>query len=68
MIRQIALYFSGISGALLLVIRAIGEIADFYCNRLFLILGVVLIFFVYLPLVIADKYLQNKKLDRIIAS
>lgn len=68
MIRRIAIYFSGISGALLLVIRAIGEIADFHYNRLFFILGVVLLLLVYLPLVIVDKYLQNKKLDSIIAS
>lgn len=41
---------------------------EFPLNKLFLILGLVLLAFVYLPLVIIDKYLHNKKIDRIIDS
>jgi len=65
---KIAIYLSGIAGALLLMIRIIGIIMAFSLNKFFLILGLVLLLFVYLPLIIIDKYLYNKKIDKIIDS
>ncbi len=41
---------------------------EFPLNKLFLILSLILLALVYLPLVIIDKYLHNKKIDRIIDS
>ncbi|MPM17004.1 hypothetical protein SDC9_63386 [bioreactor metagenome] len=65
---KIAIYLSGIAGSLLILTRIIGIIMEFPLNKLFLILGLILLVFVYLPLVIIDKYLHNKKIDRIIDS
>lgn len=65
---KIAIYLSGIAGSLLILTRIIGIIMEFPLNKLFLILGLILLALVYLPLVIIDKYLHNKKIDRIIDS
>ena len=65
---KIAIYLSGIAGSLLLLIRIIGIVMEFPLNKLFLILGLILLLLVYLPLVIIDKYLYNRKIDRIIDS
>lgn len=65
---KIAIYLSGIAGSLLVLTRIIGIIMEFPLNKLFLILGLILLALVYLPLVIIDKYLHNKKIDRIIDS
>ncbi len=65
---KIAIYLSGIAGSLLLLIRTIGIVMEFPLNKLFLILGLILLALVYLPLIIIDKYLHNKKIDRIIDS
>lgn len=65
---KIAIYLSGIAGSLLVLTRIIGIIMEFPLNKLFLILSLILLALVYLPLVIIDKYLHNKKIDRIIDS
>lgn len=65
---KIAIYLSGIAGSLLILTRIIGIIMEFPLNKLFLILGLILLALVYLPLVIIDKYHHNKKIDRIIDS
>lgn len=65
---RIVIYFSGIAGILLLVIRTIGTMLEFPLNRLFLILGLVLLVTIFIPLMIINKYRQNKKIDAIINS
>ncbi len=65
---KIAIYLSGIAGSLLLLIRNTGIILEFPLNKLFLILGLILLVLVYLPLIIIDEYLHNKKINRIIDS
>ena len=65
---KIAIYFSGIAGSIFLLIRTIGKMMEFPLNRVFLILGLILLVFIYLPLIIIDKYLHNKKVDKIIDS
>jgi energy-coupling factor transporter transmembrane protein EcfT len=63
-----AIYLSGIIGTLLLVFRIIGIMLEFPLNNVFLILGSVLLLIVFLPLIIIERYLQNKKIDKIIVS
>ena len=63
-----AIYISGITGMLLLVTRIIGIVYDFPLNKVFFILGLVLLLLIFLPLIIIDKYRQNKKIDNIIDS
>lgn len=65
---KIAIYLSGIAGSIFLLIRTIGIMMEFPLNRVFLILGLILLVFIYLPLIIIDKYLHNKKVDKIIDS
>jgi len=65
---KIAIYLSGIAGSILLLIRIIGIMMEYPLNRVFLILGLILLVLVYLPLIIIDKYLHNKKIDKIIDS
>jgi hypothetical protein len=65
---RIIIYISGIAGILLLVLRTIGIMLEFPLNKVFLISGLVLLLLIFLPLVIIDKYLQNKKIDNIIDS
>lgn len=62
------IYISGISGGLLLVMRLVGTITDFYYNDVFLISGLVLIVLIFIPLLIIDQYKQNKRIDEIIDS
>ncbi len=63
-----AIYLSGITGTLLLVFRIIGIMLDFPLNNVFLILGLVLLLIVFLPLLVIDRYLHNKEIDKIIDS
>lgn len=65
---KIAIYLSGIAGALLLLVRTIGIIMEFPLNKLFLILGLNFLVLIYFPLLLIDKYRHNKKIDRIIDS
>jgi energy-coupling factor transporter transmembrane protein EcfT len=67
-IMKIAIYLSGISGSLLLLIRTIGIIMEFPLNKVFLILGLILLLFIFIPLIFIDKYHNKKKIDRIIDS
>lgn len=60
------IFISGIGGTLLIVLRIIGIIADFQFNDLFLYSGAILLLAIFLPLTIIEKYLHNKKIDRII--
>lgn len=62
------IYISGISGAILLAVRMIGSMLEFQWNNLFLILGLILLMCVFLPLILMDKYRQNKKIKSIIDS
>jgi hypothetical protein len=63
-----AIYITGIAGSLLLLARAIGIVMEFPLNKVFLIFGLILLVLVFLPLLIIDKYLHGKKIDRIIDS
>ena len=63
-----AIYLSGITGTLLLVFRIIGIMLEFPLNNLFLILGFVLLLIIFLPLLITERYLHNRKIDKIIDS
>jgi hypothetical protein len=63
-----AIYISGITGTLLLVFRIIGIMLEFPLNNLLLILGLVLLLIIFLPLLIIERYLNNKKINRIIDS
>ncbi len=65
---RIIIYISGISGTLLLVLRTIGIVLEFPLNKVFLISGLVILLLIFLPLVIIDNHLQNKKIDNIIDS
>ncbi|PLX22811.1 MAG: hypothetical protein C0599_05565 [Salinivirgaceae bacterium] len=61
-----AIFISGIGGTLLIVLRIIGIMADFQFNDHFLYSGAILLLAIFLPLTIIEKYLHNKKIDRII--
>ena len=65
---KIAIYLSGIAGSLLLLTSIIGILMEFPVNKIFLILGLILLLLVFLPLIFIDNYLHNKKIDRIIDS
>lgn len=67
-IMKTAIYLSGITGTLLLVFRIVGIMLEFPLNNVFLILGLVLLLMVFLPLMIRERYLHNKKMDNIIDS
>ncbi|MBE0637059.1 MAG: hypothetical protein IH598_00895 [Bacteroidales bacterium] len=61
-----AIYLSGITGTLLLVLGIIGIMLEFLLNNVLLILGLVLLFIIFLPLIIIERYLSDKKIDKII--
>jgi hypothetical protein len=63
---KIAIFISGISGALLIALRLIGIMAEFALNDLFFYSGVIMLLAIFLPLTIIEKYLHNKKLNNII--
>jgi len=63
-----ATYLSGIAGGLFIVFRVIGILFDFPLNNVFLLLGLVLLVLVFLPLILVERYLYNKKIDKIIDS
>ncbi len=48
--------------------RIIGIMLEFPLNNLLLILGLVLLLIFFLPLLIIERYLYNKKINRIIDS
>ena len=64
---KVVIYIAGIAGGVLLVLRVIGLMAEFPQNDLFLIAGAVLIGLVCIPLMVADKILHEKKVDRLAA-
>lgn len=61
-----AIYLSGITGTLLLVLGIIGIMLEFLLNNVLLILGLVLLFIIFLPLIIIERYLSDKKIDKIV--
>lgn len=63
-----AIFLSGLTGTLLLVIRTIGIWLEFPLNEAYLILGLVILLFIFVPLILIDKYLHKKKMNSIIAS
>jgi len=65
---KIAIYISGITGGLLVVIRILGILLELPQNNIILILGLVLLFCIALPLIIIDRNHQNKKIEKIIDS
>jgi hypothetical protein len=65
---RIIICISAIAGILLLALRTIGIMLEFPLNKVFLISGLVLLLLIFLPLVIIDIRLQNKKIDSIIDS
>jgi hypothetical protein len=62
------IYLSGIAGTLLLLVSIIGEMLESPLKNIFLILGLVLLLIIFLPLLIRERYLHNKKIDKIIDS
>ena len=62
------IYLSGSAGGLLLLFRLLGVFLEFPLSSLLLYSGLVLLVLVYLPLTIAEKHRQNKKIDEIIKS
>ncbi len=62
------IYISGVAGGLLLLFRLLGVFMDFPFNSLLLYSGLVLLVLVCLPLTLADKQRQNKKIEAIIKS
>jgi beta-lactamase regulating signal transducer with metallopeptidase domain len=65
---KIAVYISGITGILFLVIGIIGIMLDLSLNKVFLILGLVGLLLIFITLIIIDKYRYNKKINSIIDS
>lgn len=63
-----AIFLSGLTGTLLLLIRTIGIWLEFPLNKVYLILGLVMLLFIFIPLIIIDKYLHKKKMNSIIES
>lgn len=63
---KIAIYLSGISGTLLSVFGIIGIMLEFPLNKVILIPGLILLFIIFLPLIIIERYLYDKKIDKII--
>ncbi len=59
---------SGVTGTILLIFRLIGTITDFALNDVLLWCGLFLLLIVFFPLVLVERYKQNKKLDDIIDS
>jgi len=62
------IYITGVAGGLLLLFRLLGVFMDFPFNSLLLYSGLVLLVLVCLPLTLADKQRQNKKIEAIIKS
>ena len=63
-----AIYISGITGTILLMIRLLGIFLDFRRDDIVLISGLILLVLICIPLLLVDKHLHNKKIDRIIES
>ncbi len=63
---KILIYISGIEGSPLRMLRSIVTVGDFSLNIALLIIGLVILIFI--PLLIIDKYLQNRKINNIIDS
>jgi hypothetical protein len=62
------IYISGIAGTMLLLFRIIGIVMEYPFNIVLLILGLFILFCVFLPLSIAERHRHNKKIDQIIDS
>jgi hypothetical protein len=60
------LYLSGLIGILLLILRVIGIYTGFPYNDILLIAGLLLVFLVFIPLMIADRRRYNRKIRSII--
>jgi len=62
------IYISGIGGGILLVFRLLGVFMEFPFNDLLLTAAIISLGLICLPLVIIQRYRQNKKIDEIIHS
>ena len=65
---RIAIYFSGITGMLLLIIGIPGIFLELQLDAVFLISGFILLLLFFLPLFLIEKYRQHRKIDKIIDS
>ncbi|MCT4639180.1 MAG: hypothetical protein N4A72_15860 [Bacteroidales bacterium] len=65
---RIIIYISGILGTLLLVLWTIVTVLELPLNRVFFISGLALLLLIFIPLVIIDRYLQNRKINKTIDS
>ncbi len=65
---KIGIYFSGIVGTILIVMRIIGILFEFQLNQVFLISGLVLLLMVFLPLSILHRRHYHNKIHNIIES
>jgi len=63
-----AIYISGILGMLLLMAGLIGAMFEFHLDKVFLVIGLVILLLVYLPLNLISKARYNKKIKKIITS
>jgi hypothetical protein len=62
------IYISGILGGLLVTIGLVGAVSGFNNNTVFLISGLALIIFIYIPFLLLNKYRQTRKIKNIIKS
>ena len=65
---NLLIYISGLAGGMLLVLRIIGIFSPVFQDNLLLYSGAGIILLVFIPLLIRDKLLQEKKIDDIIRS
>jgi hypothetical protein len=65
---KIAIYLSGITGTLLLIIRITGIFLSLPSNRFFLISGLILLLVVFFPLLLIERYRYYSRIDKIIDS
>ena len=61
--NRLIIYFSGLSGFLLLTAYIFGLFAEKSYDILILIIALVLIFLISGPLILIERYRQKKKLD-----
>ena len=65
---KIAIYISGITGTILLMIRLMGIFLEFRGDDIVLISGLILLVLFCIPLLLIDNHLHNNKIDKIIES
>ncbi len=65
---RIITYISGIGGVLLILTGLLGFALNFENNTYYFIAGAASLFILFVPLILINRYKENKKLDAIIES